>query len=62
MNKERKEELHELCRSLNIEMTDLYLLNTALTHTSYAHESKAHPKPTHSERIEFLGDSVLGLV
>jgi ribonuclease-3 len=62
MNKERKEELQELCRSLKIEMNDLYLLNTALTHTSYAHESKQFPKPNHSERIEFLGDSVLGLV
>ena len=62
MNKERKEDLQDLCRSLKIEMNDLYLLNTALTHTSYAHESKLFPKPTHSERIEFLGDSVLGLV
>ena len=62
MNKERKEDLQDLCRSLKIEMNDLYLLNTALTHTSYAHESKLFPKPTHSERIDFLGDSVLGLV
>lgn len=62
MNKERKEVLKDLCIALNIEMEDMYLLNTALTHTSYAHESKETPKPPHSERLEFLGDSVLGLV
>ncbi|HIU63518.1 MAG TPA: ribonuclease III [Candidatus Avacidaminococcus intestinavium] len=62
MNKERKEDLKDLCKILSIEMSDLYLLSTALTHTSYAHESKEIPKPAHSERLEFLGDSVLGLV
>ena len=36
----------------------LYLL--ALTHPSYANEQKQH-KQQHNERLEFLGDSVLGL-
>lgn len=62
MNKERRRDLLTLCDTLHIHMDDLNLLNTALTHTSYAHEAKGQPKPTHSERIEFLGDSVLGLV
>ncbi len=35
------------------------LLELALTHRSYAYENGALP---HNERLEFLGDSVLGLV
>lgn len=39
---------------------DRRLLKTALTHSSYANEE--HPgKPQSYERLEFLGDSVLGL-
>jgi ribonuclease-3 len=38
---------------------DLALLRRALTHRSYAYESGGLP---HNERLEFLGDSVLGLV
>ncbi len=35
------------------------LLALALTHKSYANENRV---PAHNERLEFLGDSVLGLV
>lgn len=35
------------------------LLVEALTHTTYANE---HPKARANERLEFLGDSVVGLV
>ncbi len=35
------------------------LLERALTHKSYANENRV---PAHNERLEFLGDSVLGLV
>ncbi len=35
------------------------LLKTALTHSSYANENKIHED---NERLEFLGDSVLGFV
>ena len=38
---------------------DLSLLETALTHRSYAYEHGGLPT---NERLEFLGDSVLGLV
>jgi ribonuclease-3 len=38
---------------------DPALLRRALTHRSYAYESGGLP---HNERLEFLGDSVLGLV
>lgn len=37
---------------------DPSLLETALTHASYAHENGVD----HNERLEFLGDAVLGLV
>src|SRR5665648_844146 len=35
------------------------LLKTALTHSTYANE---HKNCKHNERLEFLGDAVLGLV
>lgn len=39
---------------------DKSLLFTALTHSSYANEQP--DKPPYNERLEFLGDSVLGVV
>lgn len=39
---------------------DESLLRLALTHPSVAHESSGHTP--HNQRLEFLGDSVLGLV
>ena len=62
MDKKRLSELRQLCESLSIEMDQVSLLDTALTHPSYAHEAKSHPKPKHNQRLEFLGDSVLSLV
>lgn len=47
-----------LIRRLGVEL-DVELLTLALTHRSYAHESGGIPT---NERLEFLGDSVLGLV
>ncbi|MDR0325389.1 MAG: ribonuclease III [Oscillospiraceae bacterium] len=38
---------------------DPFLLETALTHSSYANE---RPKTPYNERLEFLGDAVLGLI
>ncbi|MEP6853502.1 MAG: ribonuclease III [bacterium] len=43
---------------LNVEL-DPALLVSALTHRSYAYENGGLP---HNERLEFLGDSVLGIV
>jgi len=43
----------------------LPLLNIALTHKSYSNEFRAGQDPSldkHNQRLEFLGDSVLGLV
>lgn len=46
----------ELTTKLGVEI-DPELLVVALTHRSYAYE---HPGTTHNERLEFLGDSILG--
>ncbi|RJL25039.1 ribonuclease III [Bailinhaonella thermotolerans] len=48
----------ELDRVLGVRL-DLNLLERALTHRSYAYENGGLPT---NERLEFLGDSVLGLV
>ena len=52
------ERAHEsLTEKLGVEI-DAELLSLALTHRSYAYENGGIP---HNERLEFLGDSVLGL-
>lgn len=51
--------LSELAEALEITGVDSELFQRALTHRSYSFEHGGVP---HSERIEFLGDSVLGLV
>jgi ribonuclease-3 len=48
----------ELAAELGVEM-DPELFRRALTHRSYAYENGDLP---HNERLEFLGDSVLGVV
>jgi ribonuclease III len=48
----------ELCAALDV-MVDVDLLERALTHRSFAYENGNLPT---NERLEFLGDSVLGLV
>ena len=50
--------LEALCRTLGVEV-NADLLQQALTHRSYAYEHGGRPN---SERLEFLGDSVLGFV
>ncbi|HJQ42510.1 MAG TPA: ribonuclease III [Jatrophihabitantaceae bacterium] len=47
-----------LTEALGVEI-DAELLTRALTHRSYAYENGGLP---HNERLEFLGDAVLGLV
>ena len=53
-------DLAELQQRLGCQFRDENLLRLALTHPSVAHEQN-HPAP-HNQRLEFLGDSVLGLV
>lgn len=53
-------DLAELQIRLGHSFRDESLLRLALTHPSVAHEANA--ALTHNQRLEFLGDSVLGLV
>jgi len=53
-------DLAELQSRLGLQFRDENLLRLALTHPSIAHEQN-HPAP-HNQRLEFLGDAVLGLV
>ena len=48
-----------LAAALGHEFGDPTLLDAALTHRSYCAE---HPDTSSNERLEFLGDAVLGLV
>lgn len=56
----REKELHELEERLGYRYKDLSLLEVALTHSSYANEQGSGHK--YNERLEFLGDSVLGFI
>ena len=62
MHIQRKKDLLILCATLGEKINNLSLLNTALTHSSYAYENRSHGMTMDNERIEFLGDSVLGLI
>jgi ribonuclease-3 len=58
---EREEELHALEERLGYRFADLGLLDRALTHASLANEI-APGHRADNEALEFLGDSVVGLV
>ena len=59
MTPERRAVLFEAEKKLGYVFADIALLDAALTHSSYANEHKSHSS---YERLEFLGDSVLGLI
>ena len=50
--------MEQLQNKLNYTFSDSTLIETALTHSSYANEHKCMS----NERLEFVGDSVLGMV
>ena len=54
-------ELSDLERSLDITFRDKSLLRQAFVHRSYIHENLEAPLAS-NERLEFLGDSLIGLV
>lgn len=56
----RKTQLIEFCKKLNLKFNDIELLDLAFHHRSYSNENKEH-KRYNNERLEFLGDSVLGM-
>lgn len=53
--------LREFQEIIGYKFTNEEFLKIALTHSSYAHENK-DKKVIYNERLEFLGDSVLGLL
>ncbi len=55
----RKKALKAFLKSLNLQSADLKRVNLALTHSSYAFEKGL---PGDNERLEFLGDAVLGFL
>lgn len=59
LNRTRRAALSRFAKELGIKFNRIELLNTALTHKSYAKEFE--PRLRHNERLEFLGDAVLGL-
>lgn len=61
LNDNRKIELDELLKNLNLSIDDYSLLDVALTHSSYNFENKLEDIED-NERLEFLGDAVLKLL
>ena len=59
LSKERKSQLIKFCKSVKISFNNLDLLNKAFCHRSITNEIKYFKN---NERLEFLGDSVLGMV
>ncbi len=55
----RRAALQKFADELGVKFSRLELLNRALTHKSYAKEFE--PRLKYNERLEFLGDAVLGL-
>lgn len=58
MEEDRRQKLEAFLRRWGLEVTELELIDLALTHPTYALE---HNLPGHNQRLEFLGDAVLGL-
>lgn len=61
------QKLDQLERIIAYQFRDRALLAQAMTHRSWAHEqistrSQLDARPLHNEALEFLGDSILGLV
>lgn len=56
--KDRKKLLQDFCKSLGIKFKDISLLSLAFNHRSAQNEKRIQS----NERLEFLGDSVLGMV
>lgn len=61
IDSKRRSELTSFCRDLNIRFNQLSLLDQAFYHRSYSNEDNRQ-RHLNNERLEFLGDSVLGMV
>ena len=59
LEKNRIKELTDFCKRVDIRFKDMELLNQAFNHRSVTNEKQ---NVKNNERLEFLGDSVLGVV
>ena len=59
LSPERRAQLGEFCKSLSIKFKNMNLLEMATRHRSCTNEGAGKPHEN-NERLEFLGDSVLG--
>lgn len=62
MDETRIQQLQELQSIIGVEFNEIAMLNQSLTHTSYAYELNGNNNISQNERLEFLGDVVLGLI
>ena len=60
LTEKRQRELSSFLKANDLKFSDLRLLNLAFTHTSYSNECRS--ASDNNERLEFLGDSVLGMI
>jgi ribonuclease-3 len=61
ISEKRKKELEAFLSQNNVKVDKYDLINSSLTHPSFIFE-KDFPKNQHNQRLEFLGDAVVGLV
>lgn len=61
LSAERISQLEELLEKANLKLAKMDLLNAALIHPSYVYE-KGSRHGGHNQRLEFLGDAVVGLI
>ena len=59
LSNERRAALEKFAKKIGIKFSHIETLDVALTHKSYANEFE--PRIKYNERLEFLGDAVLGL-
>ena len=66
MDAERKAQLAQFVDCYSLPIKDFSILNVALTHKSYANENckltEPPPLASYNQRLEFLGDTVLGTI
>lgn len=55
-----EQKIHSLQETINYKFNNTHMIIEAITHSSYANESK-NKNIRYNERLEFLGDSALGL-
>lgn len=60
-NLDRKKQLDKLMEKIGLSLNNYSLLNIALTHPSFVFEN-GNKKDEHNQRLEFLGDAVVGLI